>query len=215
MRSRSAMVTIVVAVVVAVASLVGAYILRTKAASSGAPSSPSSPPPASPASLCHIEPCQIVGSSGIGNTKIDLYADAGGHSGRLKIGDDLVIEVTITNRGATLNGTSLQCVPGSMQACLVRGDDAAGGTAGDIVVGRSGKWEITDTPYYSDAGYLALTDINNDTTAEVIVAQKGYYVQVFGLDGTDRGCTKPVSKLNLLPGWPTVKPLPSQLHTPC
>ncbi|TCO65599.1 hypothetical protein [Actinocrispum wychmicini] len=215
MRSRSAIVTIVVAVVVVLAAIGGAYVLRTKSASS-ASSPPNTPqPPPSAASVCHAEPCSVVATAAIGTTRIDLYAEAGGHSGRLKIGDEVVIDVTITDRGAALTGNSLQCVPGSLQACLVRGEDPAGGTVGEVMVGRSGKWQTTETPYYSDAGYLALADINNDTTAEVIVAQKGYYAQVFTLDGTDKGCTRPVNRLNLLPGWPTVKPSPAQLHEPC
>jgi hypothetical protein len=205
-------VTAVVALLVVAGALGGAAYLRVKSEAQSIPT-PTAPPPAT-ATACHTEPCHVLASASVGSTQIDLVADGGDHSGRLRIGGDLFIESTITDRGAVLTGNSLQCVAGPTSACLIRGDLTPGGTLGEVVVGRSGKWQLTAQPYLSNAGYLALTDVTGEGTPEVIVAQRGFYVQVFPLDGSNPTCTKPVAKLNQLPGWPTVKPPTAQLK-PC
>jgi hypothetical protein len=209
--SRSVIVTVIVALLVVAGALGGAAYLRMRSEAQATPSSTAPPPPA--ATTCHAEPCHVLASASVGSTQIDLVADAGDHSGRLRIGD-LFIESTITDRGAVLTGDSLQCVAGATSACLIRGDLNPGGKLGEVVVGRSGKWQLTAQPYLSNAGYLALTDVTGEGTPEVIVAQRGFYVQVFPLDGGNPTCTKPVAKLTQLPGWPTVKPPTAQLK-PC
>src|SRR5262249_52184081 len=126
----------------------------------------------------------------------------------------LLLESAVASRGAKLSASSLQCVPGSRSVCLVHGP-IPGGEFGEVIVGRSGKWDATDKLYFSDAGYMALADIDGDNTADVVTAQQGFFAQVFAVNGTELGCTKTVAKLAQLPGWPTIKPTKAQLHDPC
>lgn len=211
MGSRAVIATVAVAVILTAAAFGGIYYLRTKALGLSAPQVAATSTPVGP---CHVEPCTVLASALIGNSKIELWSDAGGRSGRVKIGD-LLYESTITGRGAVLTSGSLQCVAGTLSACLVHGR-ITGGEIGEVIVSRSGNWEPADQPYFSDAEYLALTDVNNDNTPEVVVVQKGFYAQVFQLNGTEMGCTRRVARLNQLPGWPTVKPPTAQLHAePC
>lgn len=149
----------------------------------------------------------MLATADVASTRIELVADAGGKSGRLRIGGNRLIESTITERGVVLTPDSLQCVSASLSACIVRGASHPGaGVVGEIVVGRSGKWNAAGRGYLSSAGYLALVDVNSHGAPEIVAVQQGYYAQVFEMDSTVLGCTKSYSKLDQLPGWPTVKP---------
>ena len=211
MGSRAVIATVAVAVILTAAAFGGVYYLRTKTSGQPAPQVTPTPTVVGP---CHVEPCTVLASASVGKSRIELWGDAGGRSGRVKI-DDLLYESTITGRGAVLTSGSLQCVAGTFSACLVHGE-ITGGRIGEVIVSRSGNWEAADQPYFSDAGYLALTDVNSDNTPEVVVVQKGFYAQVFQLNGTEMGCTRRFTRMNQLPGWPTVKPPAAQLHPePC
>lgn len=150
----------------------------------------------------------------MGSTKIELIADAGDQSGRLRIGEDRLIESTITTRGAKLTVKSLQCTVGTLSACMIRGE-VDGNIIGEVVVGRSGKWNATAPRYIATGGYLSLANVLGDGAPEVVAVQRGYFAQVFTLDGNEVGCTAIVTKPDKLPGWPTVHPAESQLRKPC
>jgi hypothetical protein len=202
--------TVLLSLLVAGGAIGVAAYLRVPADSAPAPS-----PPAQPTSAgCRIEPCEVVATTKVADTTIDLLADAGRKSARLKIGPDRLVESTIAELGATLNPESLQCEAGRLSACMVRGA-YNGGTVGEVVVGRSGKWSPAERRYYSSAGYLTVTDINKDGEPEVVAVQAGFHVQVFSIDGADLGCTRQVSRREQLPGWPTVKPATKDLAKPC
>jgi hypothetical protein len=153
-------------------------------------------------------------ATAIGSTKIELIADAGGQSGRLRIGDDRLIESTITTRGAVLTPKSLHCTIGALSACMIR-VEVDGNIIGEVVVGRSGKWNATAPRYIATGGYLSLSNVLADGAPEIVAAQRGYFAQVFTLDGNEAGCTSIVTKPERLPGWPVVHPAESQLRKPC
>lgn len=168
---------------------------------------------------CYVEPCTVLGEVSFGGTIVQLVVDAGGKSARLRIGgggSSEVIEATITGMGATLGEDSLQCVPASLSACLLRGQFALG-VVGQVVVGRSTKWSELSQPFQSDAGYLALADVTTDVGAEVLVAQHAcnrrtdadcsktpVYIRVYNLRSQELGCTRNYSRLESLPDWPNV-----------
>jgi hypothetical protein len=211
-NSRSVIITVVLALLVLGGAVGAAFYLRSRPA----PVAETTPPPPPPATAtdCRAEPCTVLATATVGNTRIDLVGDQGAKSGRLRISPDRVIEVTITDRGALLTDKSLQCLTGSLSACLIKGDVPGGGTIGEIVVGRSDKWSLTERSYLSDAGYLALQDVTDAAGPELLSAQKGFYLRVYQLNGSEAGCTRPVGKLNQLPGWPTVK-VTTNLLKPC
>ena len=118
--------------------------------------------------------------------------------------------------GATLGEDSLQCVPDSLSACLLRGQFDLG-VVGQVVVGRSTKWSELGQPFQSDAGYLALSNVTPDVGAEVLVAQHAcdrketadcsatpVYIRVYNLRSQEKGCTKKYARLESLPDWPAV-----------
>lgn len=168
---------------------------------------------------CAVEPCTVLASIPVSGNLIDLVADDGFRSGRLRIGragSSEVIEVTITEKGAVLGQDSLQCVPGTLVSCLIRGTTEQG-VIGQIVVGRTGQWNQLTQPFQSDAGYLALADVTGDTGAEILVAQHRcdrastpdcsatpVYLHVYNMRSEDKGCTRSYKSLDALPGWPVV-----------
>ncbi|MEV4319329.1 hypothetical protein [Actinocrispum sp. NPDC049592] len=208
-NSRAVIITVVLALLVAGGAVGVALYLRNR----DVPAAQTPPPPTAPATPtdCRVEPCAVLAAATVGNTKIELVADQGAKSGRLRIGPDRVIEVTITDRGAALTGKSLQCMSGSLSACLVKGDLPSGGTIGEIVVGRSEKWNLTERSYLSDAGYLALQEVTGDGGPELVAAQQGFYLRVYQLDGSELGCTRTVGKLEQIAGWPNPKVTKTQL----
>ncbi|MET0238200.1 MAG: hypothetical protein ABW224_26400 [Kibdelosporangium sp.] len=205
---------VLVSVVVAAGAVGGSWYLRIKREAAAAlPATSTSAPPQAP-ETCLIAPCSVMVSTTLGSTKVELIADADGQSGRLRIGDDRLIEAKVTARGAVLTPKSLYCVVGSMSACMIRGE-ADGTTYGEVVVGRSDKWNATAPVYVSSGGYLALANVLGDGAPEVVAVQRGYFAQVFTLDGVEIGCTTVVTRPDRLPGWPTVHPVDNQLRKPC
>jgi hypothetical protein len=169
---------------------------------------------------CLVPPCKVLATANVGGTSVELVADKGGTSGRLRIGgagSSEVIEATITGMGAILGPESLQCVAGSLSACLVRGQFSQG-IVGQVVVGRSTKWNELAQPFQSDAGYLAIAEIDASVTGpEVLVAQhacdrktesdcatKPVYLQIFDTRLAELGCTRRYARLESLPDWPNV-----------
>ncbi|SDD20313.1 hypothetical protein [Actinokineospora iranica] len=228
-RAPTAVVlTALLSALVAGAAMTGSALLRDRP-SARTPATET--PPNSAASIgvsgCHRAPCQVLATATVGGTVIDLVADAGAASGRLRIGGpsaSLVIETTITELGATLTHDSLQCHPASISACLIRGDTDEGAT-GQVVVGRSGKWSPLARAFYSRAGHLALVDIVNDQAPEVLAVQpdcpadtdcakRPVYAQVFELSGEEVGCSRTYSRIDQLPGYPEVDFTAAQLR-PC
>ncbi|MFL6145785.1 MAG: hypothetical protein ACJ72N_28460 [Labedaea sp.] len=231
---RSVTVAIVLSALVAAGALGGAAILGQRAARSAAQSgsAATSGAPASTSvgvSGCLREPCQVLASTTVGGTSIELVADAGAASGRLRVGGSnsgQVIETTITDTGVLLTAESLQCAAGGPAACLIKGRRGAG-VAGQVVVGRSGTWSALEKPFVSDAGHLVLGNVDGDTTLEVLAAQhdcagadpatcvgRPVYLQVFALTGQVVGCTKNYARLDKLPGYPAVQVSRSAL-SPC
>ncbi|GAB3468284.1 hypothetical protein [Actinophytocola sediminis] len=217
-----------VAVVVAAGALVGAVVVREHRADSAAAELP--PTSVAPPTVtgCLAEPCQVLASTPVAGTTVQLVADAGARSGRLRIGGPSssdVIETTITDLGVTLTKDSLQCVATALSACLVSGayED---GVAGQVVVGRSGKWSSLSSPFVSGAGYLALAEVAASQSgpeviaaqyacAEVDCADSPVFAQVFAISsGTEVGCTQDHDDVESLPGYPEVTLTDDEL-APC
>jgi hypothetical protein len=214
-------ITAVVCALVALAALVAAAYVRHERASANRPAETTTPrtTPSGPgADGCLTDPCRVVGPVPIGGTTVQLVADAGGKSGRLQIGGggaSDVIEVTITKLGAVLGPDALQCVGGTLSACVVRGS-TADGMLGQVIVGRSAKWASVAKPFASDAGFVAVQDVTGRQSGpEVLVAQHrcdrattpdcagtDIYVQVFTLRSEVLGCTRDYARLDSMPGWP-------------
>lgn len=214
----------VLAAVVAGGALVGANVLREQRAGTPASSSPSAPPSVSSSvgpGGCLVEPCKVLVIEQVAGTVVELVADSGARSGRLRIGgprkDSKVIETTVTDLGVILTNASLQCVAAALSACVVRGA-YEGGTAGQVVVGRSGNWSSLGKPFVSDAGYLAVAEVTGRFNGpEVLAAQHAcdratgqecastpVFVQVFATQGTTVECTREFDGVESLPGYPVV-----------
>ncbi|WP_130347058.1 hypothetical protein [Herbihabitans rhizosphaerae] len=222
-------VAVVLSALVAGGAMAGAAALRARSADSGTPPVADAPPsvPVEGDNGCRVEPCQTLTTVPVPGGSVELIADNGGRSGRLKINgssSSSLVEITITNRGVVLTNQSLQCLSLSISACLVSGT-GEGGRVGEVVVGRSGSWNGQAQPYFSDADYLGLTDVRGDGTPDVVTVQHDcgtrsrctgapVFAQVYGLDGQELGCTRTFTRLTQLPGWPSVKPTPVQLK-PC
>ena len=223
----------VLAALVAGGALVAAAVVRDRDAAG--PAEPTDPPATTSSGPgrdgCLVEPCQVLATVPIGGTVVELVADAGGRSGRLRIGDAAgardVIEATITDRGATLTGESLQCVAGTLAACVLRGTVSGGATEGQVVVGRSGKWNALSTSFVSDAGYLALADLTLDVGPEVVAVQHRcdrattadcsgtrVYAEVYSMQSALLGCTRNYTRLDSMPGFPNVD-LADAILEPC
>jgi len=222
----------VITAVVASALVAGAALLAANQLGDRAESTPdTSSPPSSAVGPdgCLVRPCTVLASAQVAGTTIELVADRGAQSGRLRIGGPTssdVIEVTITEMGVTLTADSLQCVASALSACVVRGG-YDGGTAGQVVAGRSGKWSALAKPFVSDAGYLALTQVTPDPGPEVVAVQhdcdratqpscegRPVFAQVFTMGSAEAGCTQDFGALESLPGYPQVTFTRDDL-TPC
>lgn len=227
---RSVVVTVVLAVLVAAGALGGAGVLRWRAAQSAGTATTSQNPPATGGvgvSGCKLEPCKVLATTTVGGTIVELVADDGARSGRLRVGgpsSGAVFETNLTDLNVLLTADSLQCVAGSLTACLIKGDYEQG-TAGEIVVGRSERWSQLAKAYSSDAGYLVLANINGDAAPEVLAAQRRagcarsgspcpVFMQVFTFDGKVIGCTKEFPRLDKLPGYQGAK-LTEAVLIPC
>lgn len=219
----SVVVTIVVSLVVAAGAVAGAALTRADSSAAGPPKR-SAPPTSSSGSQvdssgCKRAPCTVLGTVVVAGSTVDLVADAGGTSGRLRIGGPgagRVIETTITKQlGVKLTGSSLQCMAGSISACLIRGG-YDGGVAGEVVVGRSGTWSQLENRFQSDAGYLALSDVSGSASPEIVAVQHDcpgdsrctgrVFAQVFDARGAELGCTRHhYAKLANMPGYPNIQ----------
>lgn len=227
--------TAVLSALVAGGALVGAKLVREHRAAADAPSvQQSTAPPTESTSVgvrgCRTEPCRVLAITRVAGTTVELVADRGNRSGRLRIGgpsSSEVIETTVTDLGVTLTKSSLQCVAGAMSACMVRGayED---GIAGQVVVGRSGKWSSLRKPFVSGAGYLVLAEVTGAQSGpEVIAAQHKcgrataadcagapVFAQVFAVaSGTEVGCTRTYSDVGSLPDHPDVTLTADELTT--
>ena len=217
-RTPWAVVTaVLVSALVAGGALLAANRLGDRSAA--APSTSSPPPSEVGPDGCLVRPCTVLASAQVAGTTVELVADRGARSGRLRIGGPTssdVIEVTITEMGVTLTADSLQCVASALSACVVRGG-YDGGTAGQVVAGRSGKWSALAKPFVSDAGYLALTQVTPDPGPEVVAVQHDcdratqpsceglpVFAQVFTMGSAEAGCTQDYGSLESLPGYPKV-----------
>lgn len=221
MAPRTVILTAALGAIVFAGALGAAALTRTVPAPS---STPSAPPPTTtdPADDgCLREPCRVIGAATLGDTRIELVADSGARSGRLRIGSPGTSRVIEIDGLGTLASTgALQCFPASISACLVRAESPQG-TTGQVVVGRSDKWSPLERPYLSTAGYLGLNNIVADSGPEVIAAQCAdedcsgtVYAQVFTLTGATVGCTRRYASVRDLPGFPSVKVAAARL-SPC
>lgn len=220
----SVVVTVVVSLLVAVGAVAGAAVLGAHRQPAAAPTrsstqAPSSSEPVDP-SGCKRRPCKVLGTVVVAGSTVDLVADAGGTSGRLRIGgpgSGQVIETTVTNLGVKLTTSSLQCIAGPISACLIRGE-LHGGVAGEVVVGRSDSWSPLENRFQSDAGYLALSNVVLDASPEIVAVQhdcpggdescadRPVFGQVFQANGTEIGCTRQrYSAPEDMPGYPSIQ----------
>ncbi|HEX2130606.1 MAG TPA: hypothetical protein VHH15_03535 [Actinophytocola sp.] len=214
-------VTALLAAVVAVGALVGAAVVREqRAAGPPSTSTPAPPPPSPPVGVsgCLLEPCRVLDRVPVAGTTVELVADRGARSGRLRIGgpqSSEVIEATVTDLGVTLTASSLQCVARAMSACILRGE-YEGGLAGQVVVGRSGKWSSLRKPFVSSAGYLALAEVTSRQSGLELIAVQydcdraecadaSVFAQVFAVaSGRELGCTGSYEIVEYLPGYPEI-----------
>ena len=66
----------------------------------------------------------------------------------------------------------------------------------------------------SEGPEVITAQVNCDSDLSAQCASAPVYAQVFAVSGQTLGCTTPVSKLDRLPGWPTVNVTQPELH-PC
>jgi hypothetical protein len=224
--------TAVTSALVAVGALAMSASLRDRGAAGGETDTTTSPATATSGpgvDGCLVGPCTVLADLPVGGVRVQLVADRDATSGRLRIGGggvSEVIEATITDVGAVLGPESLQCVAGTLSACVLRGQ-FPDGVVGQVVVGRTGKWNELTQPFQSDAGYLALVDVTPDTGAEILAAQHRcdrkvvadcggtpVYVRVYNLRSQELGCTGNYRRLESLPDWPAVTLTSADLR-PC
>ncbi|MGH3877343.1 MAG: hypothetical protein ACRDSK_09950 [Actinophytocola sp.] len=227
-RPWAVIVVAVLSALVAGGALVAAHQARDRPAATSTPPSASTSPSQVDVDGCVREPCAVLATVPVAGTTVELVADRGARSGRLRIGgpnSSEVIEVTVTDLGVRLTRESLQCVVSALSACVVRGS-YEGGTAGQVVAGRSGKWSSLTKPFVSDAGFLALAQVTVDSGPEVVAVQHDcdraatdcagtpVFAQVFTMGGAEAGCTRDYSSVEALPGFPAVEIRSDQL-SPC
>jgi len=226
-------VAVVLSALVAAGALVAAATLRDRGADTSSPTGTPTEDTADPVGPdgCRVAPCTVLGRTPVGGAMIELVADAGAKSGRLRIGggtsQGVVFEVTITSDGTvTLDDQSLKCMTQGQTTCLIRGR-TAGGMVGQVVVGRSGNWAEATRPFTSDAGYLSLADADPTSGLEVLAVQYDcdravtpdcagakVFAQVFTPNGQELGCTDNYSRLESMPKYPEVDFAKDDLH-PC
>jgi hypothetical protein len=226
---RSVVITVGVAVGLTLLALVGAVLLRPHQPSGDADAGGTPTLPAANATLeCGNGPCRALASATVAGSSVQLLSNTDATSGRVRIvtaqGLDSVFETTISQLGATINAQSLTCVTASTPVCMVSGTGPEG-SAGEVFIQTNGDWERADAPYFASGGYISLrqggtqgpevvtAQVNCDSDLSAQCTSSPVYVQVFAVSGATLGCTAPVSKLDRLPGWPTVTVSPAELHT--
>lgn len=223
----------VVSALVAAGALAAAALLRADRGTEEETTPTSAPSESSGVGVdgCRVKPCAVLGTDHVGGVSIELVADSGATSGRLRIGgggSSDVIEVTITDNGATLTDQSLQCVPSTLTVCVVRGP-YDGGVIAQVVVGRSDEWNSLANQIASDVGFLVVAEVTGaQTGAEVVAAQhdcdrgqfadcseKPVFLQVYSSStGELVGCSRKYARLESLPGWPNPNLAEVEI-TPC
>lgn len=225
------LVTVVLAVLVTVAAVLTVFLLRPDHASSPGPAAaPAASAPGAPAQ-CSDGECRVLASTDVDGSSVELLADSGGTSGRLRIhagtGPPTVLESTVTAMGARLDDDSLRCAEGDVPVCLVRGA-LDNGMVGEVIVARGGTWRPADRPYFSDAGTISLDDVAGDAAPEVVVVRHDCDVSdsadscrvapvvaaVFEVGGAELGCTGHYTSPSEIRGWPDVRVSAAQLR-PC
>ncbi|HEU5475796.1 MAG TPA: hypothetical protein VFV67_34600 [Actinophytocola sp.] len=216
---RSLIAAVLLAMLVAAGAVAAAGVLRYRAAEAAARAATSekAAPNEIDARGCLAEPCQVLAFTTVGGTSVELVADNGARSGRLRVGgvNGQVIPATVTDHDVLLTQDSLQCVSGGWSACLIRGRDKDDRVFGQLIVGRSGNWASRQL-FVSDAGYLALAEVAGNSSPEVLAAQyvcgdepctdKPVRVRVFDLQGNATLCTtRNYPSLDKLPGYPAVQ----------
>lgn len=221
-RPWAVVITAVTCALVAAAAFAAAASLRHRDTTGAEPTGTTDVPASSGVGVdgCAVDPCSVLSTTNLGGTSIELVADAGAASGRVRIGgagSSEVIEASITSMGATLTRDSLQCMSGTPAVCLLKGQSAQG-MVGQVIVGRSAKWSELAAPFQSDAGYLAVADVTGkEVGPEILVAQHNcerakvtdcsttpVYIRIYSLRSVDIGCTRTYARLESLPGWPVV-----------
>lgn len=229
------LVTVVLAVVVTVASLVTVFLIRPRhedsppANADGA--TPEAPSVSSAAGDCPDGRCVVLASADVDGSTVELLADQDGRSGRVRVGwgsdTATVLESTIATMGAKVGGDSLRCVEGATSVCLVRGS-LEDGAVGEVMVARGGTWRPADRPYFSNAGTIALDDVSGDAVPEVVVVRHDcaasdpeasckvapVVAAVYEVGGAELGCTRHYTSPSDIRGWPDVRVGEGELR-PC
>lgn len=210
---RSVVFTAVLAALVTAGALTGVASLRTR---DDARQLELAVPPVSQqvsSDECGDGPCRAVTTQTLDGTQVELLADPQGGNARFSSSGE-VIQSSITELGARLDGNSLACVAASVSACVISAP-FSGGRIGELVVERAGDWRSVDKPYFSDAGVIALGNVSGTDAPEVTVVEASpALARVYALDGTVVGCTRKYSSLSQIRGWPKVRLLASDLR-PC
>jgi hypothetical protein len=214
-------VTVVVAIVVAVAALATAAVLRMQRTESARADATTGPVAGvdDVAAKCGENPCEVLTSVPVGQTTVELLADANGRHGRLRFLEPdgaSLLGTALADMDVRLTQKSLSCFQGPTSACLVRGG-RDGGVIGEVFVRTGGGWTTVEQPYYSEAGLVDLAQITGDRSPEVAVAKvpgcagQGHLcrkvpirLHVYGLDGSPLGCSATYSSLTQVPGWPDI-----------
>lgn len=215
---RPVLLTVALAAVVVVASLVAAVLLRPD----GDPEAAGglSMPTATAGDTCAGGPCRVVASASVNGMTVELLAAERGSAGRLRAGGPAsasAAEVTIGTMGVPLNQDSLRCEESTTPVCLVRGPHD-GGMVGELHVWQGDSWRSDQRPYFSDAGSVTLDDVDSDDVPEVVLVshdcsdvdsvsacrEAPVLAEVFDLSGGTVGCTGTYGSPGSLRDWPEV-----------
>jgi hypothetical protein len=219
--SRPVLIAVVVAALVLVAALGTTVVLRQlrSAAGESGQSTRVNSGPATPeqVQLCGQAACVKLASVSMPQFRetVELLADDKGQSPRLRITSDRGT-VVFSSQISAVTGKSISCEEGRTSACLLQGPQD-GGVIGEVFTDKAGAWSQTAMPFGSDAGYLALRDVDGDGTPDVVTLQRRcgdnpatsctkVVVDVFQLTGDEMGCSAVYARPQALPGWPEVAP---------
>ena len=222
--SRPVLVAVVVAALVLACAIGATLVLRHLRESTAQPttSATSSPPSTGPVQLCGQTACVKLASVAMPQFRetVDLLADGQGHFARLRITSDRGT-VLFSSQLAAVTAHSITCEEGKTSACLLQGMDGSD-VIGEVYTDDGGTWRQAAIPFSSDAGYLALRDVNGDGTPDVVTTQRRcgdnapasctkVVAAVYQLTGDEIGCSVTYASKEQLPGWPTVAPVASKL----